>query len=237
MPFTFKQFHINDSLCGMRVSTDSVLLGAWAPLRKAHRILDIGAGSGILSLMAAQRSKAQITAIELDKNAIEDCEYNFKASPWADRLRIHHISIQCFADKQASFDHIICNPPYFTQGPQSKSSARSTARHTDTLQFSELLSSIKKCLSQQGCASLILPSESLPDFLSKIIHFQLQLTHIVDVCSVEGKAPNRHLINLEHANLQNQPFPFSRTHLNIRTKEGEYTEKMRTLTQGFYLKL
>ena len=94
MPFTFKQFHIDDNRCGMPVSTDGVLLGAWAPLSQAQTILDIGAGSGLLSLMAAQRSQAKITAIELDDQAALDCQHNFNASAWSDRLELICCDIQ-----------------------------------------------------------------------------------------------------------------------------------------------
>ncbi|WP_299003579.1 methyltransferase [uncultured Shewanella sp.] len=237
MPFTFKQFHINDSLCGMRVSTDGVLLGAWAPLTQARTILDIGTGSGLLSLMAAQRSQAQITAVELDENAVNDCKHNFKASSWSDRLKVHHSAIQHFVANQRVFDHIICNPPYFTNGPQSQVAARSTARHTDNLSFDELLSAINQLLSSNGVASLILPSASLNSFLMRLSIFQLKLTQRVDVASIEGKTPSRHLINLQHVNVDIQsPYPVT-TQLNIRTSTGQYSKEMQALTRDFYLKL
>lgn len=113
MPFSFKQFHIDDSQCGMPVSTDGVLLGAWAPLIAADTVLDIGAGSGLLSLMVAQRSQAKITAIELDHGAAIDCQYNFNQSPWTKRLTLIPCSIQqyCASTVTPRFDHIICNPP------------------------------------------------------------------------------------------------------------------------------
>ncbi|WP_298772647.1 methyltransferase [uncultured Shewanella sp.] len=237
MPFTFKQFHINDSLCGMRVSTDGVLLGAWAPLTQADTILDIGAGSGLLSLMAAQRSQAQITAVELDEKAVNDCEHNFNASPWSDRLKVHHCAIQHFITSHRVFDHIICNPPYFTNGPQSQLKARSRARHTDNLNFDELLNAIKQLLGPDGIASLILPSASLKDFLVRLSFFKLKTIQLVNVASIEGKAPNRHLINLQHGDLQTQYFSPVNTHLNIRMPTGQYSNEMQALTQNFYLKL
>ena len=119
MPFTFKLFHVDDSRCGMPVSTDGVLLGAWAPLVQAKTILDIGAGSGLLSLMAAQRSLAKITAIELDTDAALDCQQNFNASTWPERLEVICCDIQTYsqtcnrAEQGKQFEHIICNPPYF----------------------------------------------------------------------------------------------------------------------------
>lgn len=237
MPFTFKQFHVDDSLCGMPVSTDGVLLGAWASLTHARTVLDIGAGSGLLSLMAAQRSQANITAIELDHHAINACRHNFNASPWADRLTAHHGAIQNFVASPLPFEHIICNPPYFTNGPQSKTLSRSAARHTDTLSFDALLSAIKQCLSRTGGASLILPSVSLKSFLSQLPIHQLFPCQIMNVASVEGKNANRHLIYLQHEPLQSAHALAPRSHLDIRTREGHFTDAMKALTQDFYLKL
>lgn len=135
MAFTFKQFHIDDMNCGMAVGTDSVVLGAWAQLTAAKTVLDIGAGSGLLSLMAAQRSQAHITSVELDTSAAEACQHNFHNSPWANRLTLVNSSIQDFCqhiEYQEYFDHIICNPPYFEQGTQAIQSQRAMARHTDS---------------------------------------------------------------------------------------------------------
>lgn len=123
MPFTFKQFHVDDSHCGMPVSTDGVLLGAWAPLTQAKTILDIGAGSGLLSLMAAQRSEAVIQALEIDPLAAQDCQHNIDQSPWSDRITLIQADLLQWyplaqTQAQTQFDHILCNPPYFDNGPQ-----------------------------------------------------------------------------------------------------------------------
>ena len=101
----------------MPVSTDAVVLGAWAPLENARQILDLGAGSGVLSLMAAQRSDAQITAVEIDMAAASTCAANISDSPWADRITLYQGDIASFpaprtADGFTGFDHIICNPPF-----------------------------------------------------------------------------------------------------------------------------
>ncbi|GAB1050277.1 MAG: hypothetical protein Sw1PiTSA_12030 [Shewanella algae] len=143
MAFSFKAFHIEDYGCGMPVSTDGVLLGAWAPLTGAKRVLDIGAGSGLLSLMAAQRSEAEVLAVELDSSAAHASRANFKASPWASRLALYQGSIQAYCDEHALadsalFDHILCNPPYFETGPRSDDPKRAIARHTEHLNFDEL---------------------------------------------------------------------------------------------------
>lgn len=241
MPFSFKQFHIDDRRCGMPVSTDGVLLGAWAPLSSSKEILDIGAGSGLLSLMAAQRSEANITAIELDQNAAIDCQSNFSLSPWSDRLTLLTLSIQqfCTTATRHSFDHIICNPPYFDNGPQSSRALRATARHTDSLSFDELLAAISSLLSTSGQASLILPITGANQLLQQLEQHQLICQHSVLVASVEGKIPNRQLLLITpcSSNFANQATTHTVSNLVIRKTDGHYSDDFIQLSKSFYLKL
>lgn len=238
MAFTFKQFHIDDLNCGMAVSTDAVILGAWAPLTNAKRILDIGAGSGILSLMAAQRSQAEITCIELDDSAALACQHNIAQSPWESRIRLVQGSIQQLSqaeENQGYFDHIICNPPYFEHGPQAQLSQRAMARHTDQLSFSELLAAIEQCLAPKGFASLILPIQSLNNFNRLLAQSALRWIERVDIKSVEGKSANRVLCLLTaQTNCAVEP---KVSELTIREISGQYSQAMVQLTQDFYLKL
>ncbi len=237
MPFSFKQFHIDDSRCGMAVSTDGVLLGAWAPLTQAKYIVDIGAGSGLLTMMAAQRSQANITAIEIDSNSVLDCQINIEACPWSQRIQLVHSDIMQWTASQQphSYDHIICNPPYFANGPQSDDLSRATARHTDSLNFDTLLAAIRLLLTQCGQASLILPSASLSFFNSLLDQHHLALLQQVDVISVEGKTAHRHLLLLGHK--AKHTLETEKRRLTIRTQTGDYTSEMKKLTQAFYLKL
>ncbi|ABK49557.1 methyltransferase small [Shewanella sp. ANA-3] len=241
MAFTFKQFHIDDLNCGMPVSTDGVILGAWAPLSRAKHILDIGAGSGLLSLMAAQRSQGQITAVELEEKAAAACQYNMTQSPWADRCKLIHGDIQHVcqqAEYQEYFDHIICNPPYFEHGPKANEQHRAMARHTDTLGFTPLLEAISQCLSHEGHASLILPIQSLTRFKACLHQTQLYLVKEVRVKSMENKDANRVLLLLAKILLtQSQDEPCQHTELTLRGEDGRYTEQMIALTKDFYLKL
>lgn len=238
MAFTFKQFHIDDLNCGMAVSTDAVVLGAWAPLTNAKQILDIGAGSGILGLMAAQRSQANITCIELDDTAAIACQHNIAQSPWASRIRLVQGSIQQLSqaeEYQGYFDHIICNPPYFEHGPQAQLSQRAMARHTDQLSFSELLAAIEQCLSSNGLASLILPIQSLHNFNHLLSQSKLEWVERVDIKSVEGKRANRVLCLLTtqtHRSVEPKV-----SELTLRDTSGQYSQAMVHLTQDFYLKL
>ncbi|ABZ75433.1 methyltransferase small [Shewanella halifaxensis HAW-EB4] len=246
MPFTFKLFHVDDSRCGMPVSTDGVLLGAWAPLVQAKTILDIGAGSGLLSLMAAQRSQAKITAIELDNDAALDCQQNFDASHWSERLEIICCDIQAYCQREQArqFDHIICNPPYFANGPQSSKFSRATARHTDSLSFDALLQAIKQLLAPEGQASLILPTESVSLLEAILSTYNLRLCHKLLAASVEGKAPNRQILVLGHDlkakkihNFGTELQAVAQQQLYIREKTGHYSLAFTLLSQDFYLKL
>ncbi len=243
MAFTFKQFHIDDHGCGMPVSTDAVILGAWAPLTKANRILDIGAGSGLLSLMAAQRSEASVTSVELDDTAVSACQKNFAASPWGDRFTLLHCSVQNFyqeylQSKQPLFEHIICNPPYFKHGTQSQNRLRAQARHTDTLSFTALLQAISKLLAVNGTASLILPSQSMNDFREELSNSSLKMFHLTDVVDTDHKAPHRHLFTLSHKQTDpsHQSKGYDKSRFCIKKQDGSYTEAMKQLITGFYLK-
>ncbi|GIU07268.1 tRNA1(Val) (adenine(37)-N6)-methyltransferase [Shewanella sp. MBTL60-112-B2] len=231
-------------------------MGAWAPLVQAKTILDIGAGSGLLSLMAAQRSQAKITAIELDTDAALDCQQNFNACPWSERLEIICADIQAYAqahyqaEAPKQFDHIICNPPYFANGPQSSNTSRATARHTDSLSFDSLLAAIKQLLGPQGAASLILPTESVNLFEAKLSTHQLELSQKLLAASVEGKTANRQVLVLRHtaalehhAKVATQPVVAAKhedvalQQLSIREKNGHYSQAFSLLSRDFYLKL
>jgi len=243
MAFTFKQFHIDDFGCGMPVSTDAVILGAWAPLSDANNILDIGAGSGLLSLMATQRSNANLTSVELDPTAVSACQKNFAASPWSSRLTVMHSSVQAFsrqhlASTQPLFDHIICNPPYFKGGTQSQNRLRAQARHTDTLNFCALLEAIGSLLAPNGSASLILPSQSMSEFELELAGSSLNFSQITDISDSQRKKPHRHLFTLCHKTPSISPKSddIPTEHFCIKELDGSYTEEMKQLITGFYLK-
>ena len=250
MPFTFKQFHIDDAACGMAVSTDAVILGAWAELTQAEHILDIGAGSGLLSLMAAQRSleHANITAVEIDNAAAHACKHNIEQSPWPEKVRLFHGAIQDFQQQfndstKPLFDHIICNPPYFEQGTQAKNAARADARHTNTLSFSALQQAISQLLAPKGNTSIILPQQSLASFISQLDGHKLYVAKHLEIISVEGKVPNRSILVIQHTPLtadqqhQNKLCQTEYLQMAIRNKQGEYSQTMIELCRPFYLKL
>ena len=132
--FRFKQFTVFHNKCAMKVGTDGVLLGAWANLEDCESILDIGTGTGIIALMAAQRSNAEIEAIDIEKNACLQATENIENSPWPTRINVHNESLQLFAEKtEKKYSHIISNPPFFCNSLLSDDKNRQLARHPISL--------------------------------------------------------------------------------------------------------
>ena len=150
--FKFKQFTVFHHKCAMKVGADGVTLGAWADVSGAKSILDAGCGSGLITLMLAQRSEAKITAIDIDEQSIVQTKENVGNSLWDNRIRIIHTSLQQFAESSfRKFDLIVCNPPFFVNSLKSPSDSRTRARHTDSLSHLELILAVEKLLAEKQC--------------------------------------------------------------------------------------
>jgi tRNA1Val (adenine37-N6)-methyltransferase len=158
--FQFKQFTVQQGSCAMKVTTDACLFGAWAANCIKHHqhnsILDIGTGTGLLSLMLAQQSSATITAVEIDTNAAIQTAENFNASPWAERLKVQQLPIQEFS-ANTLFDIIISNPPFFDNDLKSQQTERNLALHSTALDFEDLIQSIDQHLSPIGRVFVLIP--------------------------------------------------------------------------------
>ncbi|HEU5290593.1 MAG TPA: methyltransferase [Cyclobacteriaceae bacterium] len=155
--FHFKQFSVRHDRSGMKVGTDGTLLGAWTAVTNAKHVLDIGTGTGLIALMLAQRSAdAKIEAIEIDSAAVDDAYENFTSSPWKDRLTLHHIRMQEFKSPE-KFDLIVSNPPFFIGSFKPPDEKRTTARHTETMTFRDLIDASKNLLTEEGKLSIVLP--------------------------------------------------------------------------------
>ena len=156
--FQFKQFRINQDRCAMKVCTDSCVLGAYADVRHATRILDIGTGTGLLALMLAQRTDARIDAVEIDKAATRQAAENAAQSPWASRIRVVENSILDFAQTHpAPYDCIVSNPPFFSNHLKRRDARQSAALHNDTLQLPDLIRVVQQLLTPQGRFIVMLP--------------------------------------------------------------------------------
>ena len=231
--FQFKQFRIEQKLSAMKVGTDAVLLGAWSNPKDAVTILDIGSGTGILSLMMAQRTKAGITAIELDKNSCLDAKINFANSTWADRIVLINEDILDFVKKSpVKFDFIICNPPYFSNGTESPSLERGTARHQKVLTLNELAKIGKELLTSDGKLALILPVEEGEQFIRLTATVNLFLNRLTRVKPNPIKPVRRLLMEFS-----NQMQIVDESVLMLEhEKHHDYTDEHRELTKDFYLK-
>jgi tRNA1Val (adenine37-N6)-methyltransferase len=154
--FIFKQFTIHQDQTAMKVTTDSCILGAYTDVRGAKSILDIGTGTGLLSLMIAQRSEAKIDAIEIDESAYNQAVVNVNESIFKEKITIHNSSIQDYISEKF-YDLIISNPPFFQNHLKSETESRNNSLHTDTLSFEDLLSSVLRLLSPNGTFVVLLP--------------------------------------------------------------------------------
>lgn len=232
--FTFKQFHINHGRCAMKVGTDGTLIGAWASLPDDCRhILDIGTGSGLIAIMAAQRHpKAQITAIDIDSDCIAQAQENVEACPWSDRIEVHHTSLQEFQPDH-KFDAIITNPPYFVDSLLSPDGKRTTARHTATLPFDELVTGVMRLLAPEGTLSLILPPTECDRFLSAA-RGELFVTRRCEVWTTPTSQAKRIMTELQTT----PPAEPAQSDKIIIEEHGVmgYGEKYKALTKDFYLK-
>lgn len=235
--FQFKQFTIHQERCAMKVGTDGVLLGAWSPIpQNTFSILDIGAGTGLLSLMLAQRSHAeQIDAIEIDENAYEQCVENFEQSPWSDRLFCYHASLLEFVEEfaeESPYDLIISNPPFFSEGCVSPNHARNQARFQESMPFEHLIAAAKTLLSETGIFSTIIPYQEEAHFIAIAKEHQLFCTHKTHVKGTSESPIKRSLLVFEHT-----PKEQTINTLTLEIKRHEYTDAFKTLVKDFYLKL
>ena len=218
----------------MKVGTDGVLLGAWARLEPCHRrVLDIGTGTGLIALMAAQRTEewgAKVVGVEIDPSAVEDARANVAASEWSERVEIVVSPIQDYSAEE-KFDHILSNPPYFVASLLSPDAARTTARHTTSLTFDQLAASASGLLAPEGSLSLVLPYDAVADMTLAAARKGLFLVRRTDISSKTGGKPLRSL--LEYAF---RPLPTAMDSLTIHLPDGDYTSEYRELTKAFYLK-
>lgn len=235
MKFDFKQFSVQQDRCAMKIGTDGVLLGAWVSLeKKPQSILDIGAGTGILSLQLAQRCFTEtLDAIEIDEDAFEQCVLNFENSPWGDRLFCFHASAQEFAaEMEEEYDLIISNPPFYSDTYKSEDNQRNTARFTDTLPFKDLVIFAYQFLSEKGIFALILPRKEEENFIALASEVGLFPKRI---CRVKGNLTSevkRSLLEFTFEKIE-----IIKEELTLEISRHVYTEAYKKLVNDFYLKM
>lgn len=178
----------------MKVGIDATTLGAWIPIPEpCKRILDIGTGTGILALMAAQRVvDAEVIAVEIDEDAAQQARENFAESAYADRLTSHQVSIQDYVkSKPGTFDLIISNPPFFTGGVLSEQLEKQTARHTVRLSHTDLLHAVQQLLRPGGLFCVVLPKIEGLRFIEIAASMKFKPHQILKMRPREGKPTHR----------------------------------------------
>ena len=220
----------------MKVGTDGVLLGAWARVEHCKRILDMGTGTGLVALMAAQRSQADIVAIDLDADAVAQATENVAASPWKERIHVLEADARNLEFKiqnsEFFFDSILCNPPFFENSLKSPNAARTMARHTDTLTFDELARSASRLLAPEGELSVVIPYDRAHDMTVSAACNGLFATRQTIVVPVEGGKPKRILMAFTREGAAHAVET-----LCIHDAQRCYTPEYVHLVEDFYLKM
>lgn len=193
-PFRFKQFSVQHHRSAIKVGTDAVMLGAWADVTEATRILDIGTGCGVLALIAAQRSPtAQVHGVEIDDASAEEAVENAATSPWPDRIRIHRMDVRKLRTAE-HFDHIISNPPFYAGEEPSPDVRKSVAKHGAGLKLGELIGCIADLLNDDGKASLIVPTNRSKELVGIAASADLALRRRTAVRYVAQRPSKRALL-------------------------------------------
>ena len=220
----------------MKVGTDGVLLGAWSPIENnPFSILDIGTGTGIISLMLAQRSHAeQIDALEIDEDAYEQATDNFENSPWNDRLFCFHAGLDEFVEEpEDEYDLIVSNPPFYSEDYKSSNDQRDLARFQDAMPFEDLVEAAALLLSENGIFSVIIPFKEEEKFVALANEYELYPIKITRVKGTPTSEIKRSLLAFS----RNKTIPFPIDELIIETARHIYTPEYIELTKDFYLKM
>jgi tRNA1Val (adenine37-N6)-methyltransferase len=236
--FQFKQFIIRQDQCAMKVCTEACLFGAWLAAetqkknRTINRVLDVGAGTGLLSLMYAQKnSDANIDAVEIDEGTALQGSENFAASPWQARLKVYNKPIQEFSPN-ANYDIIISNPPFFENALQSNSDKRNVALHSTELSLEELLNTVTGLLGAGGSFFVLLPFHRANYFeaLAKSKGFHPAEKVLVKQTPLHDHFRGMFLFTREAASTRH-------SEIIIKDEQGKYTEEFTHLLKDYYLYL
>ncbi|MBP8960083.1 MAG: methyltransferase [Bacteroidales bacterium] len=231
--FRFKQFNINQQNAAFKVGTDGVLLGALAGLPAAGRILDVGTGTGLIALMAAQRTECDIVALEPDHDSFIQARENISQSKWADRITILECTFtEYYSGTKEKFVSILSNPPYFRNSLKNREKAKSVARHADSLTREELLTGSSMLLTDNGSLHIILPYTEGSDFISKATEKMLYCNKIIRIKTTPSGNAKRVILQFEKAKR-----PLNDSAFTIHSGEGSvFSNEYIEATKEFYLK-
>ena len=229
--FQFKQFTVYQTRDVMRVNTDGVLLGAWTPDVVGRRILEIGSGTGVVSLQLLQRGARWVDAIDIDSEAYQQTRENALRSPWATQMAVVHSSLQLFVENyEEPYELIVSNPPYYEHALLSPNMRRNQMRHTEFLPTEELLAGVVACLSPEGRFVAIFPLAEGSAFVARAASEGLYCSRQVAIADRPQRSTKRLLCEFR----REQCTPMVEE-LFIRNTSGEYSAEYRALTAPFYL--
>ena len=233
--FKFKQFQINQDRCAMKVGTDGVLLGAWAPIDGVHNILDIGTGTGLIALMLAQRCpSANIEAIDVDEAAVLQAQENVADSPWRERIKVSRLDVMDVPYVwKGTFDCIVSNPPYFTDSFKCPDSSRMLARHTVGLDFPSLAKAAAFLLGGEGVFSVVVPADTCTRLVEYCLREKLYLQRISWIHTKPDVSAKRVLM----AFVKHPVAETVHEHLTVEISRHVYSPEYVALLKDFYLKL
>jgi len=239
--FRFKQFTIHQDHCAMKVTTDGCLFGAWVAsmgerfqtgnINNVVKALDIGAGTGLLSLMYAQKNNVWIDAVELDAEAAQQALTNVKDSPWSNRIHVIHQDIKNLTD-ETKFQVIISNPPFYEQQLKGDNKGRNTAHHSSHLTLMELFQAVDKLLDSEGVFYVLLPFYRIAEAIkvANVMGFSIQEKVLV-------KQSLRHEDFRGMLAFGKEEFVYEQKSLSIETERGVYSNDFIDLLKDYYLKL
>lgn len=229
--FQFKQFTVWHDKCAMKVGTDGVLLGAWTTVLGARRVLDVGAGTGLVALMLAQRSLSgtEIIALEIDEDAASQASENVCRSPWKDRIKVLQADFNKF-DSSGKFDVIVSNPPYFVDSLGCPDQQRNAARHNHSLTYEDLLQGVAEWLAKEGVFTIVIPADVVNRVKEIAIASGLYAVRQLNVSTKRGGDPKRALISFSFCQKE-----CLIEELLTELARHEYTEEYIALTKDYYL--
>ncbi|MDP4223587.1 MAG: methyltransferase [Bacteroidota bacterium] len=230
--FKFKQFTILQDRTAFKVGTDGVILGAWADVSDAGRILDIGTGTGLIALMLAQRCHADIVAIEPDYDSFLQASENIRQSKWSARISIQNCTLQDYLHDSRYFDLIVTNPPYFIDSLRNPDNAKAGARHNVNLDHADILQGASRLLGKEGKLQIILPWAEGNVFIAEAIEYGFYCNSILKIKPVPS------------AEIRRMALGFSRIRTGVTERfltiekgpRHDFTEDYINLTKDFYLR-
>lgn len=231
-PFRFKEFAIEQSRAAMPVTTDACIFGAIIQPKPTGFLLDIGAGTGLLSLMLAQRfPNLQITALEVQKESAENAMQNIAASPFAQNIEVAEGDIIDFLPSKW-VDIIVCNPPFFENQLPSEKVGKRLARHTGHLNYETLLAKISHLLADDGECFLLVPNLHLEKCISIAQNHHLYLNEVINIKAMPSKETHVSVVKLARKHKMHAVSTFV-----VYQSQGAYSKEMKALMAPFYLNL